>query len=221
MDVLPPELFISVVAVVSALAGGLLTWIVGYISGERKSKRQHRRLPAATAQGEAEPPAPTGEQELLHVSRTKRGGLAVFVQGQRYHRLLEITDPQVGRETIAALKAVLTFAEGWLPSKVQKSPQPTLTASSVEQATFLARLRKQATPPIPGSLTLVDEIDDLVQQRLQERLDLAERRIRLTTSEDGGLCIHVGQQTFNAVNDIPDPQVQALIHDAIREWESS
>ena len=219
MDVLPPEFLILVVVVVSALAGGLLTWIVGYLSEGKKGTRRRRWPPATTARGEPEAPALAGEQELLCVSRTKKGELAVFVQGQHYHRLLEITDPQVGRETIAALKTVLAFAEDWLPLTTQRHPQSAPMAPAAEQETFLAQLRKQAPLPTSGSLVLADEIDALVQQRLREQPDLAERRIRLTTGEGGRLCIYVGQQAFDTVDDIPDPQVQALIHDAIREWE--
>jgi len=186
MDALPPEFLILVVAIVSALAGGLLTWIVSYISGGGKSKRQHRRLPAATAQGESEAPAPAGEQELLRVSRTKKGRLAVFVQGQRYRRLLEITEPQVGRETIAALKAVLTFAEGWLPSTLQSPSQPAPRRSTVDEEAFLEQLRQsdlfsldkpsglrgrpRRRPSSPRQLepllTPADEINDLVRQRV-------------------------------------------------------
>ncbi|MEE9616715.1 MAG: hypothetical protein V3T90_06895 [Anaerolineae bacterium] len=240
MDVLPPEFLILVVAIVSALVGGLLTWTVSYISGGGKSKRQHRRLPAATAQGESEAPAPAGEQELLRVSRTKKGRLAVFVQGQRYRRLLEITEPQVGRETITALKAVLTFAEGWLSSTLQSPSQPAPRRSTVDEEAFLEQLRQSdlfsldkpsglrgrpgRRPSSPRQLepllTPADEINDLVQQRLREQPELARHSIRLTTGEDGGLCIHVGLQTFDAVNDIPDLQVRALIQDAIREWEA-
>ena len=240
MDALPPEILILIVAIVSALAGGLLTWTVSYISGGGKSKRQHRRLPAATAQGEPEAPAPAGEQELLRVSRTKKGSLAVFVQGQRYRRLPEITEPQVGHETIAALKAVLTFAEGWLPSPSQSPSQPAPRRSTVDEEAFLEQLRQsdlfsldkpsglrgrpRRRPSSPRQLepllTPADEINDLVRQRLREQPDLARHSIRLTTGEDGGLCIHVGLQTFDAVNDIPDLQVRALIQDAIREWEA-
>jgi len=69
-------------------------------------------------------------------------------------------------------------------------------------------------------LTFVSEIDDMVQQRLEERPDLARHRIRLTTGEVG-LSIQVDQQTFDTIDDVPDPQIKALIQDAIREWEDS
>jgi len=66
---------------------------------------------------------------------------------------------------------------------------------------------------------LVDEIDELVQQRLQARPDLAGRKVRLTTGVAGGLRVYVDQQAFDAVGDVSDPQIKALIQDAIREWE--
>ena len=106
---------------------------------------------------------------------------------------------------------MLTFAEGWLPP-TQRRSKLTATTPTVDQVTFIAQLRLE---PLP----FVDEIDDLVQQRLQKRPDMAERRVRLTTGEGGALCIHVDQQTFDAVDDIPDLQVRVLIQDAIREWE--
>jgi hypothetical protein len=219
MNGLSSELVILAIVIASALGGGLLVWIAGYVSGGSKDdRRQHRRPPAA-AEGESEAPAPAGEQELLCVSRMEKGSLAVFVQDQRYHRLSEVQDPQVRSETIAALKAVLTFAEGWLPSAAPKPPQPVPTAPVVEQAAFLTELRQQAPSHKPESRTFVDEINDLVQQRLQERPALAEYRIRLTTGKDGSLRIHMGQQTFDAVGDVSDLEVRALIQDAIREWD--
>lgn len=219
MNGLPQGLLIFAIAIISALGGGLLVWIAGYVSGEGKDRKQHRRPPAAAAPGEPEAPVPAGEQELLCVSRTEKGDLVVFVQDQRCRCLSEIKDPQVRSETIAALKAVLTFAEGWLPSTAPKPPQPVPTTPVVEQAAFLTELRQQAPSHTPESRTFVDEINDLVQQRLQERPALAEYRIRLTTGEDGSLCIHVGQQAFGAVGDVSDPEVRALIQDAIREWD--
>jgi hypothetical protein len=233
--VLSPEFLLVIVAFISALVGALLTWIVGYLTGGDQGERQ-RNKPAVTA-GRLGPEdaAPPGEQELLRVSRVNDDRLAVFVQGRRCRRLQEITDRQVGRETIEALKAVLAFAESWLPALRQAPPQPAPSKTTVDEETFLEQLRQRdlfslgepsgspgqprkrtAPPPL---LTPAEEIDNLVQQRLQERPDMARHSIRLTTGADGSLCIHVGLQTFEAVNDVPDLEVRALIQDAIREWE--
>jgi hypothetical protein len=66
----------------------------------------------------------------------------------------------------------------------------------------------------------VEEIDALVQERVRERPDLADQGIRLTHGIDGRILIYVGQQRYRSADDIPDDDVKALIHDAIRVWES-
>jgi len=197
-------------------------WLIGYIGGKGEKNPQES----------AEPPTPTpaGEQELLRVSRTEKGELAIFVQGQRRRHLREITDPQAGRETVEAIQAVLEFSKDWLSST--KAPSTSLPETGADQETLLAQLRRALKPSPLASpqaammgnqlppLRLVDEIDDLVQQRLQEQPDLAARHIRLTTGATGGLRVYVGQEIFDTVDDISDPQVKALIQKAIREWES-
>ncbi|HEY71759.1 MAG TPA: hypothetical protein G4N99_00630 [Thermoflexia bacterium] len=178
------------------------------------------------------------QRDLLCVSRTK-DGLVIFVQGQRRRHLQEITDPQVGRETIEAIKAVLEFSEGWLPSMRQQAvPSTVPPEANIDHETFLTQLRRAPAPASnkpPGLLAslqrqtpsnlldplhLVDEIDDLVQQRLRERPELAKHHVRLTTGATGGLRVYVDQQAFDAVDDVPNPQIKALVQAAIREWES-
>ena len=239
MGALPPFVFLIFTLAAFAVAGGLLAWVIGHIGGREKgSAKEQERPPSAMPAAKPEALAPADEKELLRVSRTKKGGLVVFVQGRRYRHLSRITDPKVGRETIEALKAVLAFAEGWLPPTQRQAAPPTPSEPDIDQATFLRQLRQPPSPPqekptglrglwpkqaprtMLEPLTFVNEIDDIVQQRLQEQPDLAGHRIRLTADEVG-LSIQIGQQTFDAVGDIPDPQIKALIQDAIREWEGS
>jgi hypothetical protein len=68
-------------------------------------------------------------------------------------------------------------------------------------------------------LTPADAINELVQQRLQERPDMARQIISITTGADGGLRIRVGLKTFTDAGAIPDPEARALVQDAIREWK--
>jgi len=224
------------VAVFVIVVGGFV-WLVGYIGGKGEKKPQERKWPSMSATSAGpETPAPAGERELLRVSRTENDELAVFVQGQHHRHLREIADPQVGRETIQAIKAVLEFSKDWLPA-IRQPAAPSTSSPEIgaDQETFLAQSPPPASKKLPGLLTslqtqtpsnlldplpLVDEIDDLVQQRLQKQPGLATRHIRLTTGTAGGLRVYVDQQAFDAVDDISDPQVKAIIQDAIREWES-
>ena len=220
-----PALFYLVLALAAlAMAGGLLVWVIRYAGSKDSSSSGERLNPTTVGTS-----APEGEQELLRVSRTQKGKLVVVVQGRRYRHLREIADPQVGRETIEALKAVLAFAEGWLPTSPQAPSQPASSKSTVDEEAFLEQLSRsdlfsagvspassQVEPLIP-----VEAINDLVQERLRKRPDLAGWHVFLTAEVGGDLRIYVGPQSFESVDDIPEPEVRALIRDAIREWEDS
>jgi hypothetical protein len=228
MGAIPSFIYLLLALAAFAIAGGLIIWVSSYIKAkDERNSQKADRSPTPAKPSNPGISEPKGEQELLCVSRTSKGGLAVSVQGQRYGHLREIKDPQVGRETVEALKAVLAFAEGWLPTARETPPQPAPRNAAVDEEAFLEQLRRSnlfsADTPAPVSqpepLIPVEQIDELVQKRLQEHPDLTEQRVHLTTEADGNLYIYVGQQTFEAVGDIPDPNIRALIQDAIREWE--
>jgi hypothetical protein len=255
MNALPPAFYIILALLAFAVAGGLLVWLIGYIRGKGKQNSDdpspvtstEPEIPVRTSEPPPEPtsepqPQPPAEEALLRVSRVRPGkdGLAIFVQGRRYHHLHEIRNPQMGRETVEALNAVLAFADGWFPARPQppSQPEPTRRAASAEdEEAFLARLRQSDLFPEGTSSGLLggakrrrsssssdpvvppaEAIDALVQQRLASRPELARYNIRMTTAEDGSLRIHVGLGTFSAVDEVQDSEVRALIQDAIREW---
>ena len=222
MGMLPAFFYLILALAALAVAGVLLVWIIRY-AGSKDARPRESPNPGIDVTS-----APAREQEVLRVSRTQKGELAIYIQGQRHRHLREITDPQVGRETIEALKAVLAFAEGWLPASPPTPVPPPARKSSVDEEAFLERLRRtnlfSETGPSrssrAGPLIPAEAINDLVQERLQERPELAAQPIRLSTESDGRLRIDVGLQSFESVGDIPESAVRSLIQDAIREWES-
>ena len=230
MGALPSFVYLALALAALAGAGLLLVWVIRYTGSRDGGKPKDQ--PQAPATAETPPmlaePTLTEERELLRVARTDKGVVGVFVQGQRYHRLQEIRDPQIGCETIEALKAVLTFAEGWLPLK-QTTAQAAARKSTVDEEAFLEQLRSsnlfsagsssRLSPSEP--LIPVEVINNMVQERLRKRPDLAAQRIFLATESRGTLRIYVGMQSFEAVDDIPNAEVRALIQDAIHEWESA
>ena len=224
MGVLPALFYLFLALAALAMAGGLLVWVIRYV-GSRDGGKPEGNPDSMTT---ADPPQ-AGEQELIRVSRTEKGKLVIFVQGQRRRHLREITDPQVGRETIEAIKAVMAFAEGWLPASRHVSPQPPPGASDADEEAFLERLRQTdlfsarrvPKPTVSEPLIPVEAINDLVQQRLQERPELTDRHVNMTTEADGSLRIYVGPRSFESVDEIPETAVRTLIQDAIHEWERS
>ncbi len=141
--------------------------------------------------------------------------------------------------TVETLTATLTSVESKLASpettQARLNQNPLLSPSSQEMlrrpVPEPASPSSATEPPslgkpvmgMPGRtldpLNLADEIDQMVQHRLRERPDLADRHIRLASGLDGGLRIYVDGEIFEAVSDIADFKVREIIRDAIREWE--
>ena len=221
MGGLPPAALILIVAALSALAGALLTWLIMYVTGKGQGDTGQK------VSREKEAP----RDDLLRVIQTGTGP-AVFVRGNRVHRLEEIEDPQTGEEAIAGIKTVLAFAERWLPAVQGEKDEPVPPTPSHDRRPVDAA----APPPTPlrnrivaerasnpssvEPLRLVEEINLLMQRRLKERPDLARRGIRLTHDIQGRILIYVGQQRYRSADQIPDEDVSAFIRDTIQIWES-
>jgi hypothetical protein len=142
-----------------------------------------------------------------------------MVEGKPYDRLRDIKDPAVGRLAVEAVKGVLLFAEDLLPSSAKRSLRSgQKPAKPSRQAVVATELGRQSVPPSPRQL--VDEIDELVQARIRELPDLVEPGVRLRQDTAGGLVIFVGNDRYDSLDKIPDKKVQALIREAIQEWES-
>ncbi len=217
MEALPPGALILMVAALSVSAGALLTWLIIYISRE---------------QGSAPQDTPRDEEPstdvLLRVVRTK-GGASVFVRGRRLRHLREIKDRDTGQETILAVKAVLRFAEGWLPALREEERPPSSAdaqpaagvAASARPIGQRAPLAGQRTEGIPSAepLKLVEEINVLIQKRLHGRPELAKRGIRLSRDIDGRPLIYVGQHTYRSAEEIPNREVSTFIRETIQMWE--
>lgn len=209
-DSLPPELVILIVAIVGFFGTGAAMVIYVYVA--RQSKRRGKR-PTDVIQGD----------------------LQALKDGP-YRRLGEAIQ-KAASKTSETLSTSLTSIGDKLASAETAQTQPVQT-SSLDQR-VLHQLPSESTPPplpdiprrtlekpirgMPGRtldpLDLADTIDQMVQQRLQERPDLAGRRIRMASGMDGGLRIYVDDEIFEAVGDITDFKVRELIRDTIREWE--
>ena len=129
-----------------------------------------------------------------------------------------------------AVKEVLAFAEGWLPAlQEREATSSTPHQRPISIATGPSSPMGQTTPGtmermedarLADPLKLIEEVNTLIQKRLQEQPDLAQRGIRLTRDIDGHLLIYVGQQHYRSADEIPDNVVRSFIQETIRMWEN-
>ncbi len=221
MRPLPPGVIIVVVAALSALAGAVLTWLILYAVGStpRDAEQDRSQHPESRT------------DDVLRVVRT-RAGHVVLVHGEKKAHLREIEDRETGEEVVAAVRAILAFAEGWLPALRQRqgssaaatTPQRASgsgVSSSASPVSVSAGTENTSASSSPSELlNLFEQIDALLQKRASERPELAKRGIRLSEDTDGRLLIYVGRDHYRSTEDIPDDEVRAFIRETIRMWEN-
>lgn len=69
-------------------------------------------------------------------------------------------------------------------------------------------------------VSIVAMIDDFLQKRLAASA-LANREIRLEEGALGEVVVFIGKESFAGVEAVPDPEIQAIIRAAIKDWEKS
>ena len=70
------------------------------------------------------------------------------------------------------------------------------------------------------NLTIVEQIDAILQRRIAENPDLNNRTIHLIGNPNGGIKIDVDGKLYNRPKEIGDQQIQLIIKKALKEWES-
>ncbi len=69
------------------------------------------------------------------------------------------------------------------------------------------------------NLSIPDQIEAVLQRRLMDMPEYADRSIHVRPSPFGGVRIEVDGEFFDGVGDVPDDEVRAMIQDVVREWE--
>lgn len=100
---------------------------------------------------------------------------------------------------------------------VTQAPQPKSKSifSSLPKPSLLPGKKEEPPAPAPS---IVGQIDEILQARLAVT-PMAGRGIRLQESPEGGVIVLVGVQKFAGVGEVTDPEVKAIIQDAISAWE--
>ena len=100
----------------------------------------------------------------------------------------------------------------------QTSIQP---QSPVEDALVPPEIEaEEEGEPEVKMLSVVDEVNDILQKKLHGS-PLAGKGIHLMENHNKEIRFWVGLNSFNDVEEIPDPEVRHIIDESVREWEKS
>ena len=159
------------------------------------------------------PPAET-KADLLSISLDSSGGLRFFLDGKRLE-----TPETVTAEQRNLLIQLLLQLRPWVEGKTAAPASPPVAVRPIKTALGAAsQPEKGAEKPAPGPKSIVAQIDELLQKRL-DGTPLADREISLQESAMGGVDFKVGNQSYESMEAIPDPEIVKVIRAAITEWE--
>ena len=197
--------------------------------------------PAASAR---QPMPQPGDTLLMRIWRDREGFLVVEAGGQRYRRLFDIRDGELGRQVLEVINRLDAFAKGQVSQIAPPPEKPDFVPEAVVEErshAFLENLQQPDMPapkktlltadPVPFrrvneaqmpsiTLNLAGEIDSLLQIRVKASPEFRDRYLRVANALDGGLRFEVDGARYGAIDDIPELPVQRIIKAAIADWEA-
>ncbi|MEW6579126.1 MAG: hypothetical protein AB1435_08020 [Chloroflexota bacterium] len=198
--------------------------------------------PDETAEGETpfmaaedeQPPADTPSGDVVELLRVYRdladGGLIVAIGDRQFRSLAELRSADLARrfENVMRDLDALAHPQPAAPARASQDRDmptdeiaPPRERSMLRQVTRLAMGQPVETPLEQPELSIADQIEDLLQERLREMPQFAGRTIHVRPALSGGVQIEVDGKFYEGVGDIDDEEVRALLMAVVREWEES
>lgn len=136
-------------------------------------------------------PIPLQRQHTVGVTESE-GQLSVRVDGQHYHNLDDILDPETRRVAEWGVRRYL--------GQVGDS-------------------RTLATALFGDKKPFAEEVETDLRRRLLKDALLRWKQVSLDTNPDGSLRIEVDGQVYESLDEIPGKRLRAIFQETIRDWE--
>ncbi|MDP2977063.1 MAG: hypothetical protein Q8N45_12735 [Anaerolineales bacterium] len=210
----------------------ILGWVVGFFDA---NLRTSKKIKAAETQAQIQIEAARAmalsaeaqAKEQAIEATTGNNLLRLWTgPGQEVH--LELDDqpadphnltPDQRRRLIALLASMRPWLEGGASAPVQPPPAAPEKPAAPASASSTPPTAKE-TSPAPPSASIVAQINDILQSKLIGT-PLEKRGVRLQKSSSGGVMVFVGLKIYDGIDAVPDPEVQAIIRQAVAEWEKA
>ncbi len=115
---------------------------------------------------------------------------------------------------------------GDLRTWVENTPVPVSSAEvqsnqAIAAAPPLKKVRNAAEPAAPATVlkSIVEQIDDVLQDTLQDS-PYKDRDIHLAEGPGGIVLVKDGLKKFEGIEEVPEPEIKALIRQAVADWEN-
>ena len=220
------------------IAGLIFVYVFGLLEGRSKGykKRQAEEAEIKKVESEHKPAIVKVDDPGLLRIKNEDGFLTLDLDGLRTDTSALTADQR--KRLIEMLNLMRPWLEGkpaaapvHTPPPSQPKPvadtrqgAPVISTASTPQpisqpAAPRSSVMAQEDRPVAPAGSIVTQIDSVLQSRLAGS-PLEDRGVFLTQSPEGGVMVYVGLTKYMAIEDVPDPEIQAAIRAAITEWEN-
>lgn len=205
-----------------------------------QAKAEQAKLEQAKAEQAKQEKIPeSNEQTALRVLFDPSMKCFVEVDGQRVPS--DGLTPEQRQRLVQVIVQIRPWIDGKASAPATPSPSPLLPpapirtavpapqpAASISQTApridplrgFRSLLENEIKKKEPIHLiSIVAMIDEILQRKL-ESSPLASKKIKLEEGSMGEVLVHVGANRYSGIDSVPDPEIQAVIKDAIAEFNS-
>lgn len=234
---LTPAIILIIVAVIAGYVIGIVDSRIT-ASLRKKTEDKAGATPSPAPQPAAEEKNRLGEHTVLRVS---------IDQALKWHIDLDkvqVDDPNtISAEQRQRLVSLITQIRPWIdgkagqtitspPAATEPELPPAMTPSLAPKTPAASSSPAPKIDPMRGlrsllnneiktpakTASIVTMIDDVLQARLLNS-PLLTRSIRLEEGRTGELIVLVGSTRYNSVDEVPEPEIRAIIKTAISDWE--
>lgn len=200
---------------------------LGAAVGALIQRAQNRRMAPPPSQ-ESSPTAPSGNKlatgsdaEILRAWRTLSGKLWLEMDGTRLDEKESLNPDQHRRlaNMLVELRPWLETPQPAVPAVVTPpSPSPVVASAPAVPVVKKGKAAVEPVKPEPVLKSIVAQIDDVLQARLPNS-PFKDRDLHLTEGPGGIVLVKDGLKKFEGIDAVPEPEIQALIRQAVAEWE--